>query len=148
MTLDALLAGLIFDQTGDVDRAHGEIPLQNSQGVWHASAAFAEKIDTNKKGFVANLHAKHDLDLNLIAKGKDGLKPHRSLGLTRRREFGAVFNSYKLFSAPELTWYAQGDADAIGRLLRGVEFIGKRRASDGLGSNTGASVVSQSGSNR
>jgi hypothetical protein len=129
MTLDALLAGLIFDQTGDVDRAHGEIPLQNSQGLWHASAAFAEKIDTDKKGFVANLHAKHDLDLNLIAKGKDGLKPHRSLGLTRRREFGAVFNSYKLFSAPELTWYAQGDADAIGRLLKGVEFIGKRRAS-------------------
>ena len=68
MTLDALLAGLIFDQTGDVYRAHGEIPLLNSQGVWHASAAFAEKIDTNKKGFVANLHAKHDLGLLPVSK--------------------------------------------------------------------------------
>lgn len=128
MTLDALLAALIFEETGDLDKAHSEIPLLNKNGLWYGSAAIVEKIDTGRKGFVANLQAAHDLSLDLIAQNKDG-NSHRTIGLTRRRDYGAVFNSYKMISAPEITWYATGDVDQIQKLLSDVEFIGKRRAS-------------------
>lgn len=128
MTLDALLAGLIFDQSGNVEKAHSEIPLANSRGLWHGSAAIVEKTDIGRIAFVANLRAMHDLNDDLIAKNKLG-KVHAAIGLTRRRNYGAVMNSYKLFTAPEITWYATGDAAKIESLLSGVEFIGKRRAS-------------------
>lgn len=35
LTLDALLAAVLFEQTRDIDRAHGEIPLANTDGMWH-----------------------------------------------------------------------------------------------------------------
>lgn len=128
MTLDALLAALIFEQSGDLEIAHSEIPLMNTQGLWHGSAAIFEKIDFAKKIFVANLRASHDLDLNLIAKNASG-KPHAKIGLTRRREFGAVLNKYSMATAESITWYAMGDREKIHKLLSEVEFIGKRRAS-------------------
>ncbi len=128
MTLDALLAAIIFDDTGDLEKAHNEIPLLNVEGLWHSSAAIVEKIDTGRKAFVANLRAMHDLDHELIAKNKQG-NVHTAIGLTRRRDFGAVMNSYQSFTASEITWYATGDASKVQTLLTGLEFIGKRRAS-------------------
>ena len=127
MTLDALLAAILFDEHEDLERAHSEIPLRCTNGLWHASAAVYEKQDTGRFAFVANLRAMHDLDPNLVAKNAQG-KLHRSLGLTRRRDFGAVLNSYSIFSTPQITWYAEGDASAVERLMSGVHFIGKRRA--------------------
>ncbi|MGH8435157.1 MAG: hypothetical protein ACRERX_11895 [Pseudomonas sp.] len=138
MTLDALLAALIFDQTSDLEQAHTAVPLVNTDGLWHGSAAIVEKTDVGRVSFVANLQATHDLDLNLIAKNKQG-NAHTAIGLTRRRDFGAVMNSYKIFTAPSITWYAQGDAEAVELLLRDVAFIGKRRAS-GYGQVMGISV--------
>ena len=128
MTLDALLAALIFEQTGDLEKAHSEIPLMNTQGLWHGSAAIFEKIDFSKKVFVANLRASHDLDLDLIAKKASGVQ-HRRIGLTRRSDYGAVLNTYSIVTVPSITWYAVGDREKINRLLSNVEFIGKRRMS-------------------
>lgn len=138
MTLDALLAALIYEHTGDLERAHADIPLHNTQGLWHGSAAIYEKWDEQRVGFVANLQARHDLDLDLIAQNKQG-KTHTMIGMTRRREFGAVMNSYRTVTTPTVTWYAQGDADAVRRLLAGVSFIGKRRAS-GFGQVAGFTI--------
>lgn len=128
MTLDALLAALIFERTGDLERAHSEIPLQRTQGLWHASGAVFEKQDDASVSFVANLQARHDLDLDLIARNKAG-NTHTAMGLTRRRDFGAVMNSYRMLTVPEITWYAEGDVQTVEHLLHDVGFIGKRRAS-------------------
>ena len=138
MTLDSLLAGIIFDRTGDLEKAHAEIPLASVGGLWHGSAAIVEKIDTGRKAFVANLRAMHDLEHALVEKNRQG-KVHTTLGLTRRRQFGAVMNSYRAFAAPSVTWYATGDASKIDELLKDVEFIGKRRAS-GYGQVTGVRI--------
>jgi hypothetical protein len=59
LTLDALLAALLFDQTGDVEVAHRDIPLAHTNGLWHASAAMVEKLEVGRISFVANLHARH-----------------------------------------------------------------------------------------
>ena len=138
MTLDGLLAALVFEASGDLERAHNDLPLKRTEGVWHASAALLDRWHSGRMGFVANLRAMHDMDLDLIARKPDG-QPHTKLGLTRRRDFGAVMNSYHAHSASTISWYAQGNADAVERLLRGVGFIGKRRAS-GFGQVTGLRV--------
>lgn len=138
MTLDALLAAQLFDQSGDLEAAHSNIPLRNTAGLWHASAAIFEPLEVGRKGFVANLRASHDLDPDLLAKNAEG-KIHRKLGLTRRSDFGAVLNTYTLVATPELVWYAEGDAQRVQQLLAGVDFVGKRRAS-GYGQVVGLRV--------
>jgi CRISPR type IV-associated protein Csf3 len=127
MTLDALLAAIIFDQYGDVDRAHSEIPLKNSDGLWHGSAAVYEHIAIGKQVFVANLRAMHDLDIELVARNAVG-KTHKSIGLSRRRNFGAVLNSYQTIATEAITWYGEGDIVKVKDLMSAISFIGKRRA--------------------
>ena len=48
MTLDALLAAILYDEYGSLERTHRWIPLQCTQGLWHASAAIYEKQDAGR----------------------------------------------------------------------------------------------------
>ena len=128
LTLDALLASLIFETSGDIDVAHNTVPLACTDGLFHASAAILEPYGSNGVSFVANMRAAHSLDPDLLLKNKQG-KVHRKIGSTRRRDFGPVMNAYTAFDAPDVTWYAEGDGDEVERLLAGVRFIGKRRGS-------------------
>ena len=139
MTLDALLAAVLFDEHGDVNRAHAEIPLAHTQGLWHGSAAIYEKTSSGRQAFVANLRASHDLDIDHVAKNKQG-RPHAAIGLARRREFGAVMNAYRMFTAPTVSWYGEGDPDAVSALIKTLDFIGKRRA-NGFGEVDGFDIV-------
>jgi hypothetical protein len=138
LTLDALLASLIFETSGDIEIAHNTLPLACTDGLFHASATLLEPFGSSGVTFVANMRAMHALDPDLLLKNKHG-QIHKKIGLTRRRDFGAVMNSYTAFDAPEITWYAEGDGDAVERLLSGVQFIGKRRGS-GFGEVSGWSV--------
>ena len=128
-TLDGLLGALIFDDIGDVDAAHAAIPLLNTEGLFHASAAIYEPIEIGRTTFVASLRAQHDLDADLIKKNKDGTATHRAISTKRERDYGNVFNTYRRITTPTIDWYAEGDADAAKALLTGAHFIGKRRAS-------------------
>jgi len=128
MTLDALLAAILFDSGASVEEAHIRIPLQNTQGLWHGSAAIYETLEVGRQAFVANLRANHDLDPSLVAKNKHG-KVHSKISLLRRQQFGAVMNGYSYLVTEAITWYGEGDAVQVEKLLRSVGFIGKRRAS-------------------
>jgi hypothetical protein len=59
MTLDALLAASLFNEHGDLERAHSEIPLQCTEGLWYASATMYAKQDAGRFAFVANPSTKH-----------------------------------------------------------------------------------------
>lgn len=126
LTFDALLASLIFERVGDIEVAHSTVPLACADGLFHASAALLEPFVSTAVAFVANLRATHSLDPDLLLKNRHGAI-HKQIGLTRRRDFGAVMNSYTSFDAPEITWYAEGDGEAVKHLLADVKFIGKRR---------------------
>ncbi len=128
-TLDGLLGALLFDRLDDVDAAHAAIPLANTSGLFHASAAIYEPIDVGRTTFVASLRAQHDLDPELLRKNKAGTATHRAISTKRERDFGNVFNTYRRVVAPTIDWYAEGDVDAVRELLRDAHFIGKRRAS-------------------
>ena len=127
LTLDGLLGAMLFEQLQDVDKAHAAIPLQCSDGLYHASMALPVGVlHPGKHTLIAGLRATHDLDLDLIKQGKGG-QPHRHIGLTRRSDFGNVLNGYKTLYAESLQWHAQGDPDQVLQLLQEIEFIGKKR---------------------
>jgi len=123
MTLDALLAGVLFDEMQDVEAAHAAIPIRQTGGLYHASAAIMES-QRESITFIASLRPDHSIDPDLILKNKHGNLHHKfDSSLTN------VLNSYTLLTAPTVTWYADGDAELIHSLVTPLQFIGKRRAS-------------------
>ena len=124
MTLDGLLAAIRFDQTGDIEVAHTDLPLASTDALWHASAAIFEPMDKSRAAFIAGFRPGHSIDPDLIKKNKRG-ELHKKFDTSLTN----VMNTYPLITAPCITWYAEGDADRIRQMLEPVHFIGKRRAS-------------------
>ena len=133
LTFDALLGALLFDRMGgEPEEAHAKIPIKKTNGLYHASAAIIEGGEDRieKVSFSASLRAKHDLDPRLLKKNRDGKKLHHKLDEKRKRNFGNVFNTYRAISTPSVSWYCEGDRNAIEDILRrDARYIGKRRAS-------------------
>ena len=127
MTFDALLASILFDELQDVEKAHESIPIKKTSGLFHASAAIYEPIDRSRVAFVANLRADHSLSADLFPRKADG-SSYRKIGRLRRRDFGAVMNSYDSINCASIEWFVEGDGEKIQQLVEGVSFIGKRRA--------------------
>ena len=75
MTLDALLAGILFDDLQDVGAAHSSVPIKCTEGLFHASAAIYESFDQSRVAFVANLRADHSIDPDLILKTERTYSP-------------------------------------------------------------------------
>lgn len=124
MTLDGLLAALLFDELQDVEAAHAAIPVKNTKDLFYAGSAVMEPIDKGRIAFIAALRQQHAIDSDLILKNKQG-NLHRKFDSS----FTNVLKAYRTFTAPTITWYVEGDADRIRSLLEPVQFIGKRRAS-------------------
>ena len=124
MTLDGILAAQLFDELHDVDAAHAAVPIKHTNGLFHASAAVFEHIDKVRQAFIAGLRETHSIDPDLIKKNRHG-QLHKKFDTSLTN----VMNSYSAYTAPEITWYATGDVDEVERLLRPIQFIGKRRAS-------------------
>ena len=114
----------MFDELRNVEAAHAAVPIKQTSGLFHASAAVFEPIDKIRQGFIAGLRETHSIDPDLIKKNKHG-QLHKKFDTSLTN----VMNSYAAFAAPEITWYAEGAADEAERLLRPIQFIGKRRAS-------------------
>jgi hypothetical protein len=124
MTIDGILASQLFDELNDVDNAHAAIPIKQTQGLFHASAAIFEPYEKTKAAFIAAFRETHSIDPAHIKKNKHG-QLHKKFDSSLTN----VMNSYPVYSAAEITWYAEGDAAEVERLLRPIQFVGKRRAS-------------------
>ena len=124
MTLDGILAAQLFDELGDVNKAHASVPVAQTNGLFHASAAIFEPIDKARQAFIAGLRETHSINPDHVKKNKHG-QLHKKFDSSLTN----VMNSYPVYAAPEITWYAEGDAIEMERLLSPVQFIGKRRAS-------------------
>lgn len=124
MTIDGILAAQLFDELNDVEKAHASIPLKQTDGLFHASGAIFEPFEKKRASFIAAFRETHSIDPDLIKKNKGGLL-HKKFDSSLTN----VMNSYPAYSAPEITWYAEGDIAEVERLLRPIQFLGKRRAS-------------------
>jgi len=76
MTLDGLLAALLFDDLQDVEAAHTAIPIRQTDGLYHASAAIMES-SRERVTFIASLRPGHSIDPDHIQKNKRGQLHHK-----------------------------------------------------------------------
>lgn len=126
LTLDALLASQLFERTGDVAKAHADIPLTCSHGLWSGSAALFENAKPVQVQLVAGLRAQHDIDPALVARMRGNVI--QTIGAKRRREFGNILSQYPAREVRAVWWFGQGDSDAVRSLLDDLKFIGKKHA--------------------
>ena len=124
MTLDGLLAAIRFEETGAIEVAHADLPLANTDGLWHASGAIFEPMDKARVVFIAGFRPSHSIDPDLIKKNTQG-QLHKKFDTSLTN----VMNTYPMVTAPVITWYAEGDGERIRQMLEPVQFIGKRRSS-------------------
>lgn len=125
VTLDGLLAALLFQHTGSVEQAHTTIPLRATDGLWHGSSAFFEDGQPYSVTLTAALHAYHDIDPDLVARSpRTGRLP--ALSEKRRREYGNVQSPRNGVAARAVWWYGEGDIRRIEELFSGVRFVGKK----------------------
>ena len=124
MTIDGILAAQLFDELSDVDQAHAAIPLAQTRGLFHASAAVFEPYEKTRVAFIAALRETHSIDPAHVKKNKRG-QLHKKFDSTLTN----VMNTYPVYAAPAITWYAEGDVTEVERLLQPIQFVGKRRAS-------------------
>ena len=126
MTLDGILAGILFDQLGDVDAAHDAVPIKRTGDLFHASAMFTDDAEKQPFTIAASLRQR-DLDLSIIEAPR-GARAHPELNANRRRDFGNIVGGNRIHATNTVTWDAEGDADKIEALLNSVSFIGAHRA--------------------
>lgn len=137
LTLDALLASQLFERTGDVAKAHADIPLTCTHGLWSGSAALFENAKPVQVQMVAGLRAQHDIDPEMVARVRGDVIP--AIGAKRRREFGNILSQYQAREVRAVWWFGQGAPDAVRSLLDDLKFVGKKRA-QGYGEVSGIDI--------
>ena len=125
-TLDAILAGLIFAETGDLERATGDIPLVKQEGVWCASSVFLQGPVLNDELIAGSSVRPQALDAALFRAKRTGryVNIDPSGGDFRNRQ-----TLMRAQAAPAAYFMGQGDLDEVRRLMGAMTGMGKRRAS-------------------
>lgn len=122
LTMDSLLGALAHERLGD----WSQIPIEQTDGLFHASAAIVEPYHVGSIGWAASMRWQHDWPVEISPKNSRGTP--QALSAKRKREFGQVLSSYRVLHAERIRWHARGDREKIADLLRGVQAIGKKRA--------------------
>lgn len=121
LTLDAVLAAALFRLHGDVERAHREIPLQNTDGVWHGSRVRFLQGEFAQARYVARL-SHRDFD----PAGYSGAENRKG---EIRINIGGGDLSPQVRNLPvfagSIAFDACGDAQAVEDLLWQLRGIGK-----------------------
>ena len=137
LTLDALIGALIYERTQDPERAMRAVPLAETAGIRHGSAAFL-------KG-----------DVRPAPRGtavfRGGLQPREaseprfawpSRKFKGRREYTAInpaagayrntLDAYEALEAERILWFGRGDIAAVSESLADLTHVG-RKARQGYG---------------
>lgn len=127
LTLDALLAAMIFRQTEDPGRALTEIPLKRTGATWHGSAGFFEPGERTNACFVRSL-SPSDLESGMWQpmKGKRGKKNKHPLFIDQSRneeahQWRRMNDEYDAVASASVTWFGCGDAARVRELLIGAD---------------------------
>jgi len=126
LTLDGLLASLIFDRTQSVQEAHEAIPLARHAGVWAGSAALMEgPAPIRQVSIIQALKARIDLTPDMVAPGKRGYpRIEEARGRYRNK-----MTNYAAYDATALWFAGFGDIDRVKELVEHVPAVGAKRTS-------------------
>ncbi|TJY57237.1 hypothetical protein E4T66_17675 [Sinimarinibacterium sp. CAU 1509] len=129
LSLDGLLAAAIFKRTGDVEKAHADIPLSRRDGVWCGSSVQLERGHSVTAAFTQALRHR---DFN-----SDRYSDHRKRGgRITVLIAGGQFKPALDLSTPwigKLAFLGHGDADACMELVESLPGIGAKAAAHGFG---------------
>lgn len=127
LLLDGLLAALIYERTGSVERAHAEIPLDRSSGVWAGSQAF---IDGNSplRGvmIVGSIRADMEITPDMI-RPNGGRKALPRID-SARGDYQNSLSEYTSINADAVWFCGTGDVAAVKDLLSDASGIGTKRS--------------------
>lgn len=126
LTLDGLLAGVLFSRLQDLDRALAEIPLKRTAGVYHGSAAFLEGQSGVGSFTIGSSLQANRLDPTMIAPRKNGAFPAISVA---KGEFRNRQTHYVSHTARGVWFGGYGDMSKVEALLREVDGLGAKRSS-------------------
>ena len=129
IAFDGILAHRTFLRTGDAGTAHRSLPLERTDGVYHASELlFLGPVRSRKVHFVMNprwerfepgaLSDRRGKPLDRIT-ARNGRKP--------------VLDRYDALSARRAFVVGTGDTEAIDKLIAGLDGVGKKARSRGFG---------------
>lgn len=121
LTLDALLAAMIFRQTEDPARALTEIPLKRTGATWHGSAGFFEPGTRTNACFVRSL-SPCDLESGMWQpmKGKYPLYVDQARN-DQPNQWRRMNDEYDAVGSASVTWFGCGDAARVRELLIGAD---------------------------
>jgi CRISPR type IV-associated protein Csf3 len=159
LTLDSVLAAMIYQRTENIGRAHADIPLDRlPSGTWHGSAAFLESaIRQRPAEFKNSIELREQARENFITpekKLKGRVTPCIDLGRSRwdtaarksgrpnKTHYKATMDTYIAFDAEALYWYGRGDIEAVRDLLSDLHHIGKKRR-QGYGQIASIDVIAE-----
>ncbi|MCB1806824.1 MAG: hypothetical protein KDK04_06665 [Candidatus Competibacteraceae bacterium] len=127
LTLDAILSAARFRATADPERACSDLPLRNTNGVWHGSAAlFEQPVRYTGIPFVQRLHGEQDWSLELFSvsrRVRGDVKINRSGG-----PYVARLDCHKACAVRHVHFFGCGEGQQAAQLIR--------RYLPGLGSKT------------
>lgn len=124
LTFDALLSAAMFGLTQDLDQAHNHLPLKQVDGLYSASSANYGKTGVGKIAIVQSMRPDDLwLDHRWLKKNSKG-----DVHIKFENVGQNILNTYKTIPGTEMTWYCEGDADKIQRLLDQLPMIGKKRS--------------------
>lgn len=126
LTLDGLLAGVLFSRLQDLDRALADIPLKQTEGVFHGSAAFLEGTSGMGNFTVGSSLQVNRLDPEMIQPNKNGKYPTVSLA---HGEFRNRQSHYVSHTAKGVMFGGCGDVERVRALLQEVDGLGAKRSS-------------------
>ena len=134
-TLDALLAAALYRQTNSLELAHSQIPLTNTQGLWHGSSYLFYGADQITTPITINSTMQHDLDTHLYAPcGKNGERLTISLRVNERpQDICRQLHHFDTTASEGLLFYGHGDGAACRDLLQNNLFAIGQKISLGYG---------------
>lgn len=123
-TLDALLAGLKFQETGDLDRALADLPLRRQAGLWCGSSVFLQAPVLTDELVLGSSLRHQTLDPNLFRTKKTGryVAVDPSGGDFRNRQ-----SFVRAYSSPAAYFMGEGDLGEVHRLMLTMTGMGKKR---------------------
>jgi hypothetical protein len=126
MTLDTLLAYVVAQRLdGDFSKAYNQLPLKQTNGLYHASTGIIHQPEPFSTTYIAGLHAGHYLDADIVEINSRTGK-HPRLSEKRKREFGNVMHKYYGTFGKSIWFFFEGDGDEVINLMMEMPFIGKK----------------------
>ena len=123
-TLDALLAGLKFHETGNLDEALNDLPLRREHGLWCGSSVFLQAPVLTDELVLGSSVRHATLDPHLIRTKKNGryITVDPKGGDFRNRQ-----SSVRTYSSPAAYFMGEGNLAEVRRLMMTMTGMGKKR---------------------